>query len=452
MNADSKGSRIPSGLKYLLLPGAAALIIIGVEIAGSDALSTSADAAEWQAAGYGPSSFAAAVDITDAQLALGRERVANGPDEWLRHESLARALMTRSALSATYDQLYEAKQVLAAAQRRAPDNTGPMLTDAALAMMTHRLDDAERALGALQNDAVIDPAESAEAVAIAGDLQFYRGNMTAAAEQYRLVESMAGPAAAAFRKAIVAKAAGRFDDAIALLRASNPSPERTTPLQHASLAVRIGGVEMARGDYAAARTWFERADRQFPGYWLFQAHVAQAKALDGDLSEAIVDLRGIARRSNSPEVMDALAIYLQEAGNLQESRKWAARAAGIWKLRLMQLPEAAFGHAFEHELAFGTPERLLELARSNVRARPYGEARIMLAESLLLNDQPAAALTELGLAETSGWRSAPLYSLRADALENLGRMEEAKAARQMSSELNPRFEEASTGLVRFSHP
>jgi tetratricopeptide (TPR) repeat protein len=452
MSANDKGRGVRQGLKYLLVPSAAALIIIGMEWADSGAFSTSAGAAEWQPAGYGPPAFAAAIEVSDAQLALGRERVGNGPDEWLRQESLARALMTRSGLSATYDELFEARQVLATAQRLAPEHAGPLLTNATLAMMTHRLDDVQRALAALQDSAVAEPAERAEAAALAGDLHFYRGDMSAAEEQYRSVESIAGPAAAAFRKAVVAKVGGRFDEAIALFRASEPSSGHSTPMQHASLAMRIGGVEMARGDYAAARTWFERADQQFPGFWLFQAHVAQAKALDGDLSGAIVDLRGIARRSGSPEVMDALAIYLREAGDLQGSREWASRSAGIWRLRLRQLPEAAFGHAFEHELAFGDPKRLLALAQRNVGARPFGEARIMLAEALLLNDQPAAALAELGRTEASGWRSAPLYSIRAAALDALGRTEEAETARQKGFELNPRFEEASTTLVRFSHP
>ena len=66
---------------------------------------------------------------------------------------------------------------------------------------------------------------------------------------------------------------------------------------------------------------------------------------------------------------------------------------------------------------FGRPARGLALARANLAARPFGESRLFLASALLMNGQTGEALKQIALAENSGWRSAPLYALRAQALD-----------------------------------
>ena len=162
-------------------------------------------------------------------------------------------------------------------------------------------------------------------------------------------------------------------------------------------------------------------------------------------------MRGVAARSGSAEAMDALAMLLRAQGTGGESRLWAGRADALWRKRLNQMPEAAYGHALEHELVFGTPERALDLATRNLAARPYGESRLLMASALLMNGRTGPALDQLALAESSGWRSAPMYALRAQALELSGRAPDAEAARQQAQALNPHVFEPATALVWFSH-
>ena len=76
----------------------------------------------------------------------------------------------------------------------------------------------------------------------------------------------------------------------------------------------------------------------------------------------------------------------------------------------------------------------------------------MMAEALLASGRPKEALEELQRAETSGWRSAPLFALRAEALDTMGRAREAREARNVAESMNSRFLEDDTMLVRFSHP
>ena len=60
-------------------------------------------------------------------------------------------------------------------------------------------------------------------------------------------------------------------------------------------------------------------------------------------------------------------------------------------------------------------------------------------------------LNELARAEASGWRSAPLYALRAEALTLAGRTDEAEQARAAAETLNPRIFETESALIWFSH-
>lgn len=441
-----------NSFRYLALPVAAVALLTGVEWFVSETPEAPVSAADWQRSGYGPNSFGEATARHEAEIALGKERVLTGRDQWLRQESLARSYLRRSRLSHTYDELAAAGDILSEAKRLAPDNSGPLLTDAVFAQMSHQLGRASASLKEMDGWAVkSDPSILAESASLRGDLAFYRGDMRGAREQYMTADGYGPNAGVAYRLAILEKSRGNFDAAIRHFADANPEPRATTPLANASTAMQIGGVELARGNYGDAREWFEKADGLFSGYWLIEAHLAQAKALEGDLTAAIAEMKQVARRAPSAEVLDALAMLLRADGQAGESRMWASRAAGIWEMRLAQLPEAAYGHAVEHELVFGTPTRALDLARRNLAARPYGDSRLLLASALLSNGMVNKALEQLALAESSGWRSAPLYALRAQALELSGNKRDAAEAREKAEALNPRIFEAEASLVWLSH-
>jgi tetratricopeptide (TPR) repeat protein len=430
---------------------AAVLLAIGIDwvrdrVPAEPALS----AAEWGGAGYGPTSFAAAKSQLDAQVA-GREGLLRGqPDDWLHEEALAHALMRRSRLATDYGDLARAEAILAKAVGDAHDPAGPLLSRAAVSMMGHKLGQSAAALDTIARWAVPpDDGEESEIAGLRGDIAFYRGDMAGAGQWYARSAALGGGPAAAYRQANLAKARGDFGEALARFRDAG-SP-RDTPFAHASTALQIGAVELARGDYHAAGEWFAAADRQFPGYWMFQAHRAQALAVRGDLPAGIAAMRRIAQAAPAAEVMDALAMLLRANGEAAESKQWAARAGAEWQRRLALAPEAAYGHALEHELLFGTPQRALELARANLAARPFGESRVLLASALIANGSYREALSQLGRAEASGWRSAPLFALKAQVYELTGHPQDAVRAREAATALNPRIFAPETSLVWFSH-
>ena len=438
--------------RYVILPIAAVALLTGVDWLANDTAEVPVHAADLEKPGFGPASYAAAMARSDSDVSLGKERVSKGPDEWLRHESLARMYLGRSHLSYTYDELALAGEALTKAKRLAPEGSGPLLTDAAFAQMSHQLDRTQNSLSALDVAAVrSDPAILAESSSLRGDIAFYRGDMARARALYEDAAKYGLNSGVAYRFAILAKSRGEFETAVKHFSDAVSDPGTATPFANASAAMQIGAVELARGDYRNARAWFESANRQFSGFWLIEAHLAQAKALEGDLAGAIIDMKAVARRAPAGEVLDALAMLLRADGQARESRLWANRASAIWTKRLDQLPEAAYGHAIEHELVFGSPDKALDLAKRNFDARPYGESRILLASAYLSNGIFEEAVDQLNLAERSGWRSAPLYALLAQAHELSGRPREAAKARKAAEALNPKIFEPETSMVWLSH-
>lgn len=451
----SEPKRLSPRRKWALVLGApllAVLILTGGEALVGDGPERGAVAAQPLASGYGPSTYAEALARANRAVDLGLERVANDEAQWLRHESLARGLFLRSRLNGDFSDLAAAVDAVHSALDLAPTSSGPFLSWATIGMSSHRLADTEAALARLDKVAVSPTLpEQSEIAALRGDLAFYRGDMGRAEGAYLRSIRLEESSGASIRMARLAKARADYDEADRWLIRSIASGGAPTPQMVAQVAMHRGGIELARGDHDAARKHFQTADSQWRGYWLAEAHLAQARALDGDLTGAITQLRALARKSNSPEIMDALAMYLRADGKYPESDKWISLSRGLWRERLARLPEAAIGHALEHELAFGDPGRAVDLAKQNLAIRPYGEADLLMAQAFKKAGDFKRARLHINRAKAKGWVSAPLYAVESEVLSVLGKIDQANAARDRALAINPRIFDPETGLVWFSH-
>lgn len=402
-------------------------------------------------AAYGPATYAAAMAALDARVAGARLHLAQGPGEWLRMEALARALVSRYRLAGALPDLAEADILLDKAIAAAPDPSGPSLTRASVSLMLHRLDQADAALDRFDRQAIPAPAaERADALGLRGDIAFQRGDTAAAERLYGEARALGDTPGMRLRAAMLLARTGRPGQARALIDSALLAPGQQ-PATLSDLALQRASLAYATGDWAEAGRWIDAADRMFPGRWLTQAWAAQQRAIRGDLPGAVAGYTQLAERTGKPEVMDALAHLLRLQGRGPESRAWAARAAPIWGERMATYPLAFAQHAAEHELALGSPQAALALARQDAAARPYGQSLVPLARAETLSGNPAAALAASQRAEASGWQTALLALEKAAALEALGRGDEAEAARQQALARNRHVAAPAALYVWFGH-
>lgn len=401
-------------------------------------------------AGFGPATYGEAVARADADVAAARERWQWAEDEWLRGESLARALIARHRLTGNYADLAAADRLLDDGLRRAPAPSGPVLSRASLSLLLHRLPQADSALARIERWAAPSQADRAEAVALSGDIAQQRGRTRAAFAAYGRARTLASSPGLGLRHAVLLARTGERDEARRRLETLLRQP-RLQPRMLSELMLHRAQLAYAVGEWEDAGHWIDAANRVFPGYWLAQAYAAQQLALDGSTDAALRSYAAIAERTNSPEVMDALAQLLRLQGRREASLAWWRRADAIWRDRLAHYPEAAALHAAEHALIGGRPGDALALAQADVARRPHGATLAVLARTLIVSGRPRQAIEALDRAEAQGWVSAGLLMLRAEAAAALGGEDASAEATRRAEAINPRAADPRTQRIWFGH-
>jgi tetratricopeptide (TPR) repeat protein len=398
-----------------------------------------------------PRSYDEAIHRADMTIE-GDEDIARGrTGEWLIEERLANAYFARARLTGSFDDYAAAQKALDQAFATAPKGVGPHLTQAMLDFSMHRLSAAEEMITHIEHYVIAPEAETrSQASAMRGDIAFYRGDYAAALHDYtsgrdaREIES-------SFRLAVYQSKTGQGDKALATIETLAAHERFPTAQLLCNLSLMAGAIELQRGNWDKATAYFQKADRQFPGYWLVKAHLAQMLAMAGKRQDAIRQYEAIARGNDRPEVMDALAGLYRAEGDRKQSTLWADRAEAVWEHRQRQIPEGAYGHAVEHYLAFDRPVRALELAILDYRARPYGVSATALAWAYIANNRPADALRVIEPVLRSVWVSAEEHIVAGQAHLLLGQSEAADAEQQTALAINPRSMDRQAGLIWFGH-
>jgi tetratricopeptide (TPR) repeat protein len=367
-------------------------------------------------------SYAQALAQADAEVAGAQALAAGRTSEWLVLEGLARRLAARARLTGSFDDYAAAQAVLDRAFAVAAPGAGPHLAQASLHFSLHRLDAAERQLDLIDRYAVPpDLSERVEALALRGDIAFYRGDYASAARLYREAEALEpGADALAYRWGVFHAHTGRSDLAAEQFDRAIRAARTPLPQHRANVELQKGIMFLERGRLDEAMARFREADAIFPGHWLVEEHIAEVLALTGRTGEAERLYGDIVRRTGHPEFMDQLAALARRRGDAQAAQAWTARAGAEWERRLKLLPEAAYGHALDHYLAAGDPQRALGIARANLAARPHGEAQVALAEALLAAGQPQAARDTVAEVLRSRWRTPDTHAVAARVFEANG--------------------------------
>jgi tetratricopeptide (TPR) repeat protein len=382
-----------------------------------------------------PRTFDQALARAERDLANAQARAAQHPGEWVMLEGLARRYVARARLTGSYDDYAAAQATLDRAFALAPPRAGPHLTQASLDFTMHRLGRAERMLDAIDAYAVPpDFEERVEALAMRGDIAFYRGDYGRAAELYGRVDKLEPGPGTAFRWAVYHTKTGRLDLAGRYFDAAVRASRMALPQFRANVELQKGTLELERGRWDAALSRFRAADAIFPGHWLIQEHIAEALVLKGETAAAERLYADIVRRTGNPEYMDALAALASVRGDAAAARAWRGRAGAEWDRRMRLFPEAAYGHALAHALDVRDTGRALDLARRNVQARPYGDALVMLAQAQLRAGDVAGARATIERVVATPWNTAQLHGVASQVFAAAG--EEGMAARERTVALS----------------
>jgi tetratricopeptide (TPR) repeat protein len=124
-----------------------------------------------------------------------------------------------------------------------------------------------------------------------------------------------------------------------------------SPFPIASLDYRRGLMWHRQGDLAAARAWFDAAQRRVPAYAPAQGRLAQIEAALGAHEAAIDRLHSLACSSDDPQYAASLAHVLSGTGRHREARTWRFRAAARYT-ELTQRHPGVFAH---HAAGFRHP-------------------------------------------------------------------------------------------------
>lgn len=402
--------------------------------------------------GFGPKDHASAMQNAAERLTLANQRIVRDPKQWPYQENFAYVQLAQFRLTGDYSHIVAAQKALDYGMATAPKGSGPALLRAALSVTRHDIDNVARDLEVFNASAVPPAAdEKSEALAIAADVDFYAGRYAKALLGYAEANRLSENAGSLFRLGRYYQKMGDLDRAVAKFVRAASAQKGPTRQFLSAVWLSIGAIELERGNWDKAKAHFVKADALFPGHWLTQAHLAQMSALSGDIAAAKRQYEAILTKSQNPEVMDALAALYRSEGNAAQSLAWSNKANAIWATRLAQVPNAAYGHALDHQLVFGTPQAAVKLAQADYQNRPHGDTAIMLANALLAENKPKAALALLEPLAATGWKNGQQYAALSRAYALLNQTEKSEEARDAALAVNARIFEPAASMIWFGH-
>lgn len=381
-------------------------------------------------------SYAALLDDLDQRIDSLQRLVDSRPGDWLTRGRLGSLLLERASLSNKISDFARTESVLADAMSIAKQGSGPLMFGARFNLAVHRLTVAEEFLDKIDRRAVPRMDEAQIARVLRAQIAVQRGQYEAALSELTEVAAVA-PQAANAELALYHAKTGNPAEAEKLFASELETTIAKDPQRRAWLRLQLGVVAMERGELPAALERFREADDELSDWWLVREHIAEAYSRLTNHDKAIAILEELVRTVDLPQHMDALASLYKHTGRQQEADELIRRAGERWDQQLARFPEAAIGHALQHHLQFGTPERALELALANHEARPGGDAKVALARAYLKAGQPEQALAVAEQALASPYRAAKLHDVAAKAHAALGHTAAAEEQAKLCKAMNP---------------
>jgi tetratricopeptide (TPR) repeat protein len=383
------------------------------------------------------SAFTSALADIDTEAAAVRARAEAQPKGWIVLEKLANLYLRRARLSGSYDDYAAAQEALKQAFERAPEGAGPVLTRAALDFTLHRLDPIEADLAAYETILAMDGGTRAHIAGIRGDVAFQRGQYQQARELFDAALALDREPPLLSKLAHWHWSAGELDEAERLYLEALGLMPPTALESRAWVHLQLGLMDLGRGRYDDAFAHYRDGTQILGGWWLLEEHIAEIAALKGMDAYALELYDDIIERTGKGEFLDAKAGLLARAGDQAGAQAAIEQAAKVFEAELVRFPEASYGHALDHYLEFGPPERALELATANHQLRPGVPAMISLAQARLGMNDVAGAREIIDQALATTWVSAELSWVASQIYTRLGEADRAAQLRAEAEALHP---------------
>jgi len=279
-------------------------------------------------------------------------------------------LLERAEIRGRLEDYLEARQRSLAWITKAPTLRRAWQTRAQVLLRVHEFAAARAALDKLRH-LVRDPGEIE---GLAATIDEATGGAGAAAYREQMARDYPDPTTLTQWAASLA-AAGRYEDALAVMQRVPPAVHDNPPELLAWILFQWGRIYEQKGEPAAARPFFEASRARLPTLEA-TVHLAQAITATGGDPSALV----AAALATDPH-----PALLALAGKLDEAKRG-------WERYVAALPEAFAAHAARFYLDLGRdPARSFALARLDHANRDTGEARLLVVEAALAAGDPASA-------------------------------------------------------------
>ncbi len=173
---------------------------------------------------------------------------------------------------------------------------------------------------------------------------------------------------------------GDLDRANFLFRSAQIEYRDVNPVPLAWLHVQRGIASLRFGDVAAAKPFFAMAHQRMPRYYLATEHLAESMTLLGEYDEARKLYLDVIAETGNPEFIAGLAALEDAAGNKEAAAARNAEAKVAYAELHARHPDAYAQHYAEFLLDLGDTERARALAERNIALRQDVGSWILLAQ------------------------------------------------------------------------
>jgi tetratricopeptide (TPR) repeat protein len=386
--------------------------------------------------------FEAQIAALDRRIA-GHTKVAEGnPSSATAWGRVAELYLARARLSGNYDDYAKAEELVNQGFEAGKlQEYGPYMTRARLNYTLHRLDRVDADFAKINLLPAQDKGERYSRDLFRANLAFQRGQYAEAERLLLALVDFSPNIGSLSNLALFRWKSGKFDEAESLYARAIAEFEGDEAEPLAWLHLQLGLMDLDRGRWDDALAHYRDAEKALSGFWLVEEHIAEILTLKGETDAAKTMYSAIIDRTGNPEFMDAMAEIAQAQGDQAAADEWISQANEKFEAQLARFPEAAYGHALEHFLAFGKdPAKTLEMAEKNHALRPNADAKRFLAEAYLAAGRVDDAKRTIEEALATPMRSADLHATAAAVYEAAGDKARATEQRALAVAINPKTE------------